>query len=167
MRATIYPVKNFYQRPMFWGLDRDLKDVLENMENIWSGTEALANRSDFTETDQSYFLSVDVPGLNKSNLEIHVEGDFVVIKGKRKLNLHGSTETEQSLSESFVLPKNVDLEKIQAHCEDGVLYLALPKLEKARPKKIEISDGDHKSSWKNLLGGGLFTKKDSEPTVVV
>ena len=164
MRATVYPVKNFYQRPMFWGMERDLKDVLDNIEHVWMGTQASATTSQFKETEQGYFLSVDVPGLNKSNLEIQLEGDHVLIKGKRKALLPEASENERTLSQSFQLPKDVDAEKIQAHCEDGVLCLALPKLEKARPKKIEITEGEGKSSWKNLIGGNFFGKKETETT---
>lgn len=152
MRATFYPAKNFYQRPMFWGIERDLKDVLDTMESVWSGAETHTAPTQFRETDQGYFLSVDVPGLNKSNLEIQLEGEQVLIKGKRKLKIPGAEETEHTVSKAFLLPQHVDAEKIQAHCEDGVLYLALPKHEKAKPKKIEISEGETKSSWKNLLG---------------
>ncbi len=154
MRATFYPAKNFYQRPMFWGIERDLKDVLDSMDNVWAGTESPAAQTQFKETDQGYFLSVDVPGLNKSNLEIQLDADHVLIKGKRKIKIPGAEESEHTISKSFLLPNHVDAEKIQAHCEDGVLYLVLPKHEKAKPKKIEITEGETKSSWKNLLGVG-------------
>jgi HSP20 family protein len=146
MRAKIYPTKNFYQRPMFWGIERDLKDVLDSVESVWSGTDPQVSQTQLKETEQGYFLSVDVPGFNKTNLDMQLEGERLVLKGKRKLSLGG--EEEQMIAKSFLLPNDVDGDKIQAHCEDGVLYLALPKLEKSQPKRIDVHDGEHKlPSW--------------------
>lgn len=166
MRATLYPAKTSYHRPMFWGIERDLKEVLDDIEGVWNGSATGAETGHFRETDQAYFMTMDVPGLNRSSLEIQLEGEHVHVKGTRKLNIPGAPEVERSISQAFVLPKDVDAEKIQAHCEDGVLFLALPKLEKARPKRIEITEGEAKSAWKQLLGGNLFGKKESETTVV-
>jgi len=166
MRAKVFPTVNNYTRPMFWGIDRDLKDVIDDIEQVWGGAKVSTKASRFTETDQGYFMALDVPGLNNSHLEIQQEGDYLHVKGNRKQGTPETLEIEHSISETFLLPQGVDADKIQAHCEDGVLFLALPKLEKARAKKVEISEGDAKPSWKNLLGNARFTRKDSPSTVV-
>lgn len=166
MRAKVFHNGNNYNRPLFWGIDRDLKDVIDDIEQVWSGANAATKTSRFTETDQGYFMALDVPGLNKSHLEIQQEGNYLHVKGKRKQGSPETLEVEHSVSETFLLPQGVDADKIQAHCEDGVLFLALPKLEKARAKKVEITEGDAKPSWKNLLGNARFTRKDTQSTVV-
>lgn len=137
MTATLFPMRNSLMRPAFWGLDRDLKEVLDSMDNVWHG---VSNKtvSEFQETDSAYLLSMDLPGVSKSSLDIQVEGENLVISGVRKRAFAKEDEQEQKITRSFVLPKQVDTNKIEAHSEDGVLYIALPKIEQAKPRKIEI-----------------------------
>lgn len=161
MNATIYPMRNLHSRPVFWGVDRDLKEVIEAMEQVWTGVSSAT--SDFRESEQGYFMSIDLPGVSKANLDIQLEGGKLIINATRKRDMLGADTAEQKISRTYVLPEHVDLEKIQAHHEDGVLYLALPKLEKARPKKIELSQGTNGTSWKNLLG---FGKKETKNQVL-
>lgn len=161
MRATVFPMSNLHMRPAFWGVDRDLKEVIDSIENAWAG-QSRTTSHDFKETEQAYFLSVDLPGVNQSNLEIQLEGETLLVNATRKKAMFEGEDSEQKITQSYIIPKNVDKEKIQAHCEDGVLYLALPKFEKARPKKIEVSHGGNKGSWKNLLSETILGKKESK-----
>ena len=158
-RTTVLPMRNFHIKPAFWGVDRDLKEVMENIENVWEGITPTSTATDFKETENAYFMSIDLPGVNKSNLDIQVEGEHLFINATRKRSLSEKEENKQKISQTLLLPKMVDKEKVQAHCEDGVLYLALPKLEKAKAKKIEISEGFKDSSWSNLLSNTEESKE--------
>lgn len=158
-RTTVLPMRNFHIKPAFWGVDRDLKEVMENIENVWEGISPTSTSTDFKETENAYFMSIDLPGVNKSNLDIQVEGEHLFINATRKQGLSEKEENKQKISQTLLLPKMVDKEKVQAHCEDGVLYLALPKLEKAKAKKIEISEGFKDSSWSNLLSNTEGSKE--------
>ncbi len=149
MRATFSPISELYVKPAFWGVDRDLKEVIKNIENQWEGVETAA-RADVKETEQAYLVSMDLPGVNKSNLNLSVEGDTISIVAERKKAFAQDEDTKVTIKRTVMMPKHVDKEKIQAHCEDGVLYLALPKAEQARPRKIEVS-GTEKGAWTNLL----------------
>lgn len=139
LRTTIRPARSFQFRPAFWGVDRDLKDVLEVMENAWEtgGVKAL---SEFKETDQAFLMSIDMPGVSKKDLNLQIENDIIYITATRKVFFDKEESSKQTLSRTIQVPKLVDVDKIKAHIEDGVLYLALPKLEKAKAKKIEISE---------------------------
>jgi HSP20 family protein len=148
---------------MFWGVDRDFKEVIDAMEQVWTGAPAATSTTAFRESEQGYFLSVDLPGVKRADLDIQLEGDRLVVSATRKKDMLGIEKDDQKLTRSFVLPEHVDTEKIEAHLEDGVLYLALPKLEKAKPKKIELTSAAGESSWKNLLG---FGKKEAKTEVV-
>lgn len=143
MKATLFPMSNLHMRPAFWGVDRDLKEVIDSIENAWVGQNRSSNH-EFKETDQAYFLSVDLPGVNQANLEILLEEETLFVNATRKRAMIDGEEKEQKIAQSYILPRSVDRDKIQAHCEDGVLYLALPKLDKAKPKKIEITHGGDK-----------------------
>jgi HSP20 family protein len=159
LRSTVFPMRNFHIKPVFLGVDRDLKDVVDSLENVWEGIGATSSTTDFRETDQAYFMSIDMPGVSKSNIELHVDGEQILINGTRKRALIEGENNTQKISRTVVMPEQVDREKIQAHCEDGVLYLALPKVEKAKPKKIEIGEGFKNTAWNNLLSEKKETEK--------
>lgn len=93
-----------------------------------------AVRLDVTETEQSYVVKAEMPGIKKENIKVSVQGDQVTISGE--------SDTEQDRSEgnfvyreryhgsqfrSFTLPQSVDEENATANCHDGVLELVLPK----------------------------------------
>ncbi len=149
---TFSPSRRVHFKPAFWGVDRDLKEVMENMENIWEGarTQSSSSSHDFKETDKAFLFSIDMPGVNKSTLELQQEENWILITGKRKNAFAEDKETESvEVSRRVTIPKEVDIEKIEAHLEDGVLYLALPKQEKVRPRKISLTEGS--GSWNKLL----------------
>ena len=151
MRTTTFPLRNLHVRPAFWGVDRDLKEVMDSIESVWSGANLSSQTSHFKETQKAFLLSMDMPGVNKNDLELHVEGDKILIKAIRKHKLFAEEEQPQEINREVLIPKHVDRENIQAHCEDGVLYLALPKMEKIIPKKIEVSPSGEGTNWKHLL----------------
>jgi HSP20 family protein len=59
-----------------------------------------------------------------------------------------------SFQQRFTLPSNVDADKIEAHCENGVLEVLIPKNAKAQPRKIDVQSGK----------GGLSNKLNEKPT---
>jgi len=138
MRTAIVPLRNIQFKPAFWGVDRNLSEVMKSMENVWEGNETHLNN--FKETDQAFLMSIDMPGVNRENLEIETEGETLFINAKRNIGFSSDEESTQNISKSVRLPKQINKEKIQAHCKDGVLFLAFPKEEKAKPLKIKIQD---------------------------
>lgn len=154
MRTTFLPLDEFRIRPAFWGVERDLKHVIDSIDNAWQGTGKTF--SDFEETENAYLISIDIPGVSKDDLEIDVENEKLNISGIRKRAFTDKNSTEK-ISKFVNIPKLVDKEQIQAHYENGVLYLAFPKIEESKPRKIKITEGSKESSWKNLLG---FKKKE-------
>lgn len=110
---------------------------------------------DVDETVEAYLLSVDLPGVKKEDLKIDMSGDVLTISGERKYERDskeaGASKVERSygsFQRSFTLPNSVEGNKIEAHLEDGVLRIVIPKSEQAKPRTIEIQAGR----------GGLFSK---------
>lgn len=152
LRTTVFPMRHLNAKPAFWGFDRDLKEVIEGIENVTGGVDTSTTFTDFQETEKAYLMSIDMPGVNKGNLKLEVEGENILINATRKRAFSDEGDKEQKISRTLLMPKEVDKDKIQARCEDGVLYLALPKTEKEKPKKVEVTEGFKDTIWSNLLG---------------
>ena len=92
-------------------------------------------QSQVEEDEQGYFVQLDVPGISKSDLKISVENRHLLIEGERK------GKVPQKLRRVFSLPNDVEEGSIAAQVKDGVLELALPKKEQAKPKSIPVKEG--------------------------
>ena len=100
---------------------------------------------DIFETEEGLSLLADLPGVSKDGLDVRVEDDVLTISGKVSYTpREGGNHEEFRLLDyhrQFRLSDMVDQEKIQANLRNGVLTLALPKAEKAKPKKIDVKVG--------------------------
>ena len=97
-----------------------------------------------TERKEDYLVSMAAPGLKKEDFKIDVEGNLLTISSEKEEENEEKSEkyTRQeysysSFERSFTLPDEVNKDKIDAHYQDGVLELVLPKKEEA--KKMAIS----------------------------
>lgn len=104
--------------------------------------------TDVAETDGAYMLSIDLPGLKVENIKIEVTDGVLHVSGERKSEkkfddnqTHRIERSYGSFKRSFSLPKNIEADNIEAHYEDGVLELKLPKGQLAQSKRIEIQSG--------------------------
>ncbi len=100
---------------------------------------------DFSEKDGKYYLTAELPGIDKENISITVEDGYVTLSGKKeeKNEKKGTDyylkETKfGSFSRSFRLPGKVAEDKVDATFKDGVLTVEMPHEETAETKKIEI-----------------------------
>jgi HSP20 family protein len=97
-------------------------------------------------SDDEVVFVCDVPGIKPDDLEVTLENHVLTLKGTRRF---GGKENEQvmlgraygSFNRSYTLPEYVDDENLTAHLADGVLTIRIPKQAKAKPKKIQISNG--------------------------
>lgn len=115
----------------------------ETEEELERGTWAPA--VDIHETEDSFVVKADLPGVNKDDIQIDLNDNTITFKGERKFENKVSKDNyirvERSYGtfvRSFTLPQNVDAEKIKAAYKDGVLELTLPKKEEAKPKQIKV-----------------------------
>ncbi len=100
---------------------------------------------DVKETRDALQIFAELPGIDPKDVEITVEGGVLTLKGSRNFekavegeSYHRVERAYGSFERSFTLPTNVDADKIQATYGHGVLQLALPKREEAKPKSIAI-----------------------------
>lgn len=93
------------------------------------------------ETETSYHLVFDVPGVKKDDMTIEVEDQILVLKGERKSKREEANFSEiqyGSFERRLKLPRGLDLDNIKAHMENGQLSLSVAKVKDASKKKIEI-----------------------------
>ncbi len=160
MRATIFPTTGVQFKPAFWGVERDLADVVNKIESIWDEQtpKPTMTRADVKDSEKAYFVTIDIPGVGKNDLKLEIEEDRILINGVRRNHLMAETEETLKVFRMVTLPQNVVKEKIQAHLEDGVLYLAMPKIEKEKPKRIELSEDFNNGLWTKFLGDKIKLK---------
>lgn len=100
---------------------------------------------DVKENDGGYTLEAELPGMTEKDLELKLEGNLLTLSTKKseeneenKENYLVKERRSCSFVRSFVVPEDVDAEKISAEFKNGLLTLSLPKAEKAKPKMLEI-----------------------------
>jgi HSP20 family molecular chaperone IbpA len=100
---------------------------------------------DYFETEKSFIVRLEVPGIPKENLDIHLEGLVLNISGHRELVKDVETEAyyvQERMAGKFVravrLPTPVLEEKIEAMVQDGVMTITLPKVQVAPKSRITI-----------------------------
>lgn len=98
--------------------------------------------ADIFTTDYGYKIDIDMPGVSKDKFSIKVDNDELLVKGELDKTADGDyyyNEIDYSGYErSFILPDDVDTDKIEAVYNNGVLTLTLNKKEQFKPKLIEI-----------------------------
>ena len=91
-------------------------------------------------------IRAELPGISRDEIEIDVEDGTLTLCGERKRDVDPgegtsfrSERTYGAFKRSFSLPRTVDAARISASHKDGVLEIVLPKLEQAKPKRVEIA----------------------------
>jgi HSP20 family protein len=102
-------------------------------------------RMDVSESEKEYLIKADIPGVQKEDIKIAVNGNQVSIsaevKEEKEANTAGMLRSERyygQQSRTFTLPQEVDDQNAQAKYESGVLQLTLPKKAGAGGKQISI-----------------------------
>ena len=116
----------------------------------WQGaagasTLAWAPALDIAERKDAYLVTVELPGVKLDDLEITLEDGLLTIQGERHF-AHDSSEQQfhrverryGAFRRSITLPAHVMAEGIEATFEDGVLQIMVPKMEEAKPKRIQV-----------------------------
>jgi len=130
-----------------WDPLRDLLSLQERMNRLFEDSLASARHAspldsgswtpmaDVYETAEAFVVHVDLPGLREDDLEIHVDGDRLVLKGERHPcekarpdSFHRMERSYGPFSRSFHFTEDVDPERVAAQFRDGLLRLELPKL---------------------------------------
>jgi HSP20 family protein len=127
-------------------LDRMLDDVMGSTLGAATNSRTFQAAIDVRANDDAVVFVCDVPGVRREDLEITLENRVLTIRGTRNPQV---SQNEQlmlgraygSFSRSYTLPDSVDDTKLAADLADGVLTITIPKLAKAKPRRIQIGGG--------------------------
>ena len=138
---------------------REIRDLRRGFDYLNSIIDALDERSaepgissfspsvNSIEGKDAYFIEIDLPGVKKDDISIDVKDNVLTVSGERKAKEEIKEDSYYKIESrygkfvrSFTLPKNVDIEKIEANNSDGVLEIKIPKQDVItnQAKKIKI-----------------------------
>jgi HSP20 family protein len=125
-----------------WDPFREFEDLFTQLGRVPQGT--WAPLTDVTETESGYVLELDVPGVQREDVTVDLNGTELSITGEVKERertgvLRHRTRRTGKFSYRLTLPRNMDSENIEAKLADGVLTVQVPKKESAQPRRIEVT----------------------------
>ena len=90
-----------------------------------------------SEDKNTFTLNIALEGVNKEDLDIHIEKKFLIIKAEKEISGE-SSHSKHSFVQKMLIPKNADRTGITAQFEDSVLVITIPKTTKTMPEVQQI-----------------------------
>jgi len=131
-------------------LQREIDSIFQNMYPADGDREAPETgwtpRVDLSETEDAYHIHLDLPGVEKDDVDINLQDGTLTIRGERKEQAReegtNTVRVERSFGQffrSFTLPQTIKQDAIRATYDNGVLAVEVPKAEETKPRRIEIN----------------------------
>ena len=142
-----------------WTPFRDMESMFDRYTNLFDRMPSILDNEmrvkgfdwrptvDISETRKHYVIRVDLPEVDREDVNVSIENGMLTISGERRFEKEEDTETTHRVesmygkfSRSFTLPADVDETDISAKSKNGVLKVRIPKIEqqKEEPKKITV-----------------------------
>jgi HSP20 family protein len=92
-----------------------------------------------------FIVITEVPGINRSNLEVQVKGNTIRLAGTKsvsypeKASLHRRERLSGRFDRAVTLPVEIDPDGVKAECRDGILALFLPRAERDKARSVQIA----------------------------
>ncbi|MFL5507399.1 MAG: Hsp20/alpha crystallin family protein [Gemmatimonadales bacterium] len=129
-------------------LNTMLDDAFANWPSLGengSVTSAWVPAVDITENKETVRITTELPGVQPEDVKLSVENNVLTIRGEKRSTheekndrMHRYERQYGSFERTFSLPGTVDVDRIEARYDNGVLTVEMPKVERAKPKQIEI-----------------------------
>jgi HSP20 family protein len=120
------------------------KQGVEKPQESTRPMRAFSPTTDIFETDEALTMLLEMPGVDRENIEISVENGVLTVEGKINFGKYEGLQPVYSeynigpFRRTFRLSSRIDQDKIKAEMQSGVITLVLPKAEEAKPRRIEI-----------------------------
>ena len=140
-------------RPTFQGSSSDFDQIRREMLRLLdAATDGAPDQGggvfppmNITQDDDNFYVRAEIPGIKPAELSISALRSRVSISGKREIprehervSYHRKERPEGAFSRAVTLPSEVDADRVDARCADGILTLTLPKAEQTRPRQIAV-----------------------------
>lgn len=126
-------------------MDQSFEDMFHMMDDFFKPERTVEKfKLDVSENDQAYLVEAEVPGVEREQITIDYDEDVLLIKVEQKEVTEEKErnyirrERHASSMERALRFKGVDFEAVQAKLENGILKVAIPKVQEIAKKKIEI-----------------------------
>ena len=131
-------------------LNRVLDEALSNNWNGSTEGRTWVPALDVVERHDAYLVALEVPGVDPSTIEVSFEQNVLSVRGSKpmgfelnkdsELRVYSSERVVGDFDRSLRLPDSVDGENIIAEFKHGVLFLTVPKIPAAQPRKIPVKE---------------------------
>ena len=130
----------------FFDLTAPLRDPLFSMIDR-QYEQHMTPAADVVEEDEAWLLRVDLPGVEKDNINIEIHGDQLMVSGKRHVHNQEKHKgyaylerVDGQFKRIFTLPETVNKDSVSATIKNGVIEVRVEKLPETQPRKILIED---------------------------
>ena len=128
-------------------------DPFRELDRLTQQVFGTASRPAFMPMDawregESFHIEFDLPGVQPESIDLDVERNVLTVRAERPGRQENGAELIAAerprgvFSRQLILGDNLDLENISANYRDGVLTLAVPVAERAKPRKIAVESAD-------------------------
>ncbi len=131
-----------------WTMLREFEDSVNRIFSEGFSGRPWTPAVDIAENENELVLTADIPGVKMEDVDIKIEDGTLTLSGKREFQkeeknggYHRIERSYGAFHRAFTLPESVDVDKVGAAYENGVLKVTLPKKEVAKPRSIKVSLG--------------------------
>ena len=102
--------------------------------------------------DEMFYVHLDLPGVRPDDVDITVERNVLTVHAERRgptsesVELLANERPQGTFTRQLFLGDTLDSEKLQADYDAGVLTLRIPVAEQAKPRKVQITSSDQRTS---------------------
>ncbi|MCU1462131.1 MAG: hypothetical protein JWO37_2206 [Acidimicrobiales bacterium] len=132
-----------------WNPFADLNQLASQMERLFQNADELKQLdgfiplADIEETDDAYVVELELPGVQRKDVNVELDGNRLIVTGERKERerkgvIRRRTRTVGEFRFEVVLPNEVADEGVEATLDEGVLTVRVPKAGREQPRRVEV-----------------------------
>lgn len=122
--------------------ERNDERSVQTREDTRSNERFIRPAVNIVETEEGLFVTADLPGATKENIDVNVEKGILTISAPAQVSSLGTSVYREfelgSYYRQFTIPDILDHDKAKADFNNGILTLRIPKAEVAKPRRIEV-----------------------------
>ena len=153
--------RHTFTPPFMSGFARDVDQLQDNIQRMFDNPFSIASARfpriealgwippfEITDSEKALRMTVELPGLDTNDVKIDISDNVLTLRGEKKSEHTEKDEKKEFFLEersygvferSFTLPPTVNVEKVSAEFQKGVLKITLPKSDVVKPRGREIA----------------------------